>query len=280
VQNTWVDVREFIQTDNEYRGATVDWKATEENITRGIKKGTLYITQGFIARNKQGFITTLGREGSDYSAGIFAYCLNAKSLTIWKDVDGVLNADPRYFKETELLNQISYTEAIELAFYGASVIHPKTIQPLQKKEIPLYVKSFIHPQNKGTTVSRGVKIQPLLPCFIVKQNQLLISISTLDFSFIVEQNLSDIFKIFHDFKMKVSLMQNSAISFSVCIEDKYHQKEGLLKALKKQYLVTVEEEVTMYTIRHFNLAALNKIEKINKVLLKQTTEETVQMVVR
>lgn len=213
IENTWINVKEFIKTNNDFRDAKVDWKLTEQNIRAKILPQKLYITQGFLASDNESKTTTLGREGSDYSAGIFAYCLGAESLTIWKDVEGVLNADPRYFEETQLLQQISYTEAIELAFYGASVIHPKTLQPLQKKEIPLYVKSFKEPQNKGTKVDRGRQIKPEIPCFIVKKDQILLSISSIDFSFIVERNISDIFDLLHKHKMKVNLIQNSAISF-------------------------------------------------------------------
>ena len=221
IQTEWLDVRNYIKTDNNYRDAEVNWEITQKNIAKIAKKKALFITQGFLGADSNGFTTTLGREGSDYTAAIFAYCLNAQSVTIWKDVAGVLNADPRYFENTTLLNQISYREAIELAFYGASVIHPKTLQPLQKKEIPLYVKSFINPELAGTSVSKGADLEPKLPCFIVKKNQLLLSLSSIDFSFIMEENISEIFSLLHQFKIKVSLIQNSAISFSVCLEDKF-----------------------------------------------------------
>ncbi|NNC69723.1 MAG: aspartate kinase [Flavobacteriaceae bacterium] len=280
VLNTWIDVREYIKTDDEYRGAKVDWQRTEKNIKKSIvKNGTLYITQGFLGRSNNGHTTTLGREGSDYTAGIFAYCLDAENVTIWKDVEGVLNADPRYFKEAQLLEKISYTEAIELAFYGASVIHPKTLQPLQKKEIPLYVKSFLQPKSKGTSVSRGLRIYPEMPCFIVKKNQILLSISSLDFSFIVERNISEIFRLLHDHKMKVNLIQNSAISFSVCLDDKYHNFDTLLEELKSKFKIEYFPEVSLYTIRHFTKEAISTIEKDNGVLLKQLSQETVQMVI-
>ena len=280
IENVWIDVRDCIKTNSNFREAKVDWKLTEQNIETTILPKKLYITQGFLAGDTNGNTTTLGREGSDYSAGIFAYCLDAESLTIWKDVEGVLNADPRYFKETKLLQKISYTEAIELAFYGASVIHPKTLQPLQKKEIPLYVKSFLNPKSKGTTVNRGQKIIPEIPCFIVKINQILLSISSLDFSFIVEQNISEIFELLHEYKMKVSLIQNSAISFSVCLEDNYLNFEKLQAQLKSKFKINFHKEVSLYTIRHFNEASVKEIEKTNKVLLKQSTIETIQMVVQ
>jgi len=280
IENTWIDVRDCIKTNDEYREAIVNWKETEKAITTKIQPQNLYITQGFIARNSKGNTTTLGREGSDYSASIFANSLNADSLTIWKDVKGVLNADPRYFSATQLLQQISYTEAIELAFYGASVIHPKTLQPLQTKEIPLYVKSFVNPKNEGTTVTRGVNLIPEIPCFIVKKNQILLSISSLDFSFIVEQNISEIFELLHNFDMKVSLIQNSAISFSVCMDDKYNQFESLYDALISKFKIDYYKGVSLYTIRHFNSKTVKEIENNSKILLKQSTKETIQMVVQ
>jgi len=233
IPTQWLDVRDFIKTDSNYRDAEVDWELTQKTIAKNIKKNTLNITQGFLGSDENHFTTTLGREGSDYTAAIFAYCLNAESVTIWKDVPGVMNADPRYFENATLLNQISYREAIELAFYGASVIHPKTLQPLQKKEIPLYVKSFINPLLPGTSVSKGVDLEPKTSCFIVKKNQLLISLSSIDFSFIMEENISEIFALFHQFKMKVSLIQNSAISFSVCLEDKFGNFNDLKAILAK-----------------------------------------------
>ena len=206
--------------------------------------------------------------------------MNAESVTIWKDVPGVMNADPRYFENASLLNQISYREAIELAFYGASVIHPKTLQPLQKKEIPLYVKSFINPLLKGTSVSKGVDLEPLLPCFIVKRKQLLISLSSIDFSFIMEENISEIFGLFHEYKIKVNLIQNSAISFSVCVEDKFDNFKELNAILSKKFKVDFEENVTLYTIRHFNDDAAQTVEKDKTVLLKQVSRETMQIVTK
>ena len=222
----WLDARECIQTDASYRDANVDWTRTEVAINEQVSPNRLYITQGFIGSDDNNFTTTLGREGSDYTAAIFAYCLNGNSVTIWKDVPGVLNADPRHFESTQLLHHISYQEAIELAFYGASVIHPKTLQPLQRKEIPLHVKSFINPNNEGTKVSKGIAIDPHVPCFIVKNNLALIRLSSLDFSFIIEKNISDIFAMLHKHKMKVDLIQNSAISFSVCVFDKFNKNGG------------------------------------------------------
>jgi aspartate kinase len=279
LNNNWLDVRNFIKTDQTYRDALVNWESTQKLIQKGVKKKTLNITQGFIGSDTNGFTTTLGREGSDYTAAIFAYCLGAESVTIWKDVPGVLNADPRFFENAILLNQISYREAIELAFYGASVIHPKTLQPLQRKEIPLYVKSFINPQLPGTSVSKGADLEPLTPCFIVKKKQHLLSLSSIDFSFIMEENISEIFKLFHDFRMKVSLIQNSAISFSVCIEDKFGNFEELNAILSKKFKVNYKNDVSLYTIRHFTEEAAQLVEKDKEVVLKQISRETMQIVV-
>jgi aspartate kinase len=280
LKNNWIDVRNFIKTDNNYRDAEVDWEKTQQLISKGIKKKALNITQGFLGSDENNFTTTLGREGSDYTAAIFAYCLNAESVTIWKDVPGVLNADPRYFENAVLLNQISYREAIELAFYGASVIHPKTLQPLQKKEIPLYVKSFINPLLPGTSVSKGEDLEPKTPCFIVKKEQLLLSLSSIDFSFIIEENISEIFALFHQYKIKVSLIQNSAISFSVCIEDKFGNFRELKNILSKKFKVSYNEKVSLYTIRHFDEKAAKMVEKDKTVLLKQISRETMQIVTK
>jgi aspartate kinase len=280
LKTTWIDVRNYIKTDATYRDAEVDWEKTQKNISKIAKKKVLHITQGFLGSDDNGFTTTLGREGSDYTAAIFAYCLNAQSVTIWKDVPGVMNADPRYFENAILLNQISYREAIELAFYGASVIHPKTLQPLQKKEIPLYVKSFVEPLLPGTSVSKGADLEPYLPCFIVKKNQLLMSLSSIDFSFIMEENISEIFALLHEYKIKVNLIQNSAISFSVCIEDKFGNFQSLKNILSKKFKVAYNENVSLYTIRHFNEQAAQIVEENKVVVLKQISRETMQIVTK
>jgi aspartate kinase len=280
MKNNWIDVRNFIKTNNNYRDADVDWERTQQFISKGINKKALSITQGFLGSDDNNFTTTLGREGSDYTAAIFAYCLNAESVTIWKDVPGVMNADPRFFENAILLNQISYREAIELAFYGATVIHPKTLQPLQKKEIPLFVKSFINPLLPGTSVSKGKDLEPQTPCFIIKRDLLLLSLSSIDFSFIMEENISEIFALFHQYKMKVSLIQNSAISFSVCIEDKFGKFNELKNILSKKFKVVYNENVSLYTIRHFTATAAEIVEKDKTVLLKQISRETMQVVTK
>ena len=276
----WLDARECIQTDARYRDANVDWTRTEVAINELVSPNRLYITQGFIGSDENNFTTTLGREGSDYTAAIFAYCLNGNSVTIWKDVPGVLNADPRHFESTQLLHHISYQEAIELAFYGASVIHPKTLQPLQRKEIPLHVKSFINPNDKGTKVSKGVATDPHVPCFIVKNDLALIRLSSLDFSFIIEKNISDIFAMLHKHKMKVDLIQNSAISFSVCVFDKFNKMEELLHELSGRFQVDHTADVYLYTIRHFQAESADFLLRKHELLLEQRTQETMQLVMR
>jgi aspartate kinase len=278
IKNTWTDVRNLIKTDSNYRDAAIDWEETQRNIRSGINKQLLNITQGFLGSDANFFTTTLGREGSDYTAAIFAYCLDAESVTIWKDVPGVLNADPRYFEHTELLHKIPYQEAIELAFYGASVIHPKTLQPLQQKEIPLYVRSFVDPTAKGSAVCKVADLEPKVPCFILKRDQTLISLSSLDFSFIMEEHISYIFKALHQAKMKVSVIQNSAISFSVCVDNKFDTLAELLGQLEGKFNVSVAEGVTLYTIRHATPEAIASVEEGKEVLLKQVMGATVQIV--
>jgi len=281
IKNTWLDVRQCIATNDYYRDASVDWDTTQKHISEKVSSKGLTITQGFLgAEGSNNFTTTLGREGSDYTAAIFAYCLNATSVTIWKDVPGVLNADPRHFSNTQLLNHISYREAIELAFYGASVIHPKTLQPLQRKEIPLFVKSFMNPTHDGTCVGKGVTLDPITSCFILKKNQVLISLSSLDFSFMMEDNFRDVFNLLHQYKMKVELIQNSAISFSVCLDNKYDNLKDLLNELRSTFKVTFNENVTLYTIRHSQPNEIKVLTENKTVLLKQESSDTVQLVVQ
>lgn len=275
----WLDARKCVKTDNYYRDANLNWELTQEKIKEHVDGNQLVISQGFIGSDANNFTTTLGREGSDYSAAIFAYALGAESVTIWKDVPGVLNGDPRHFDKTVLLNQISYREAIELAFYGASVIHPKTLQPLQRKEIPLFVRSFINPNESGTAVSKGRTLEPHVPCFIIKQNQVLLKLSSLDFSFIVEDSISEIFALLSNYQMRVELIQNSAISFSVVINNKYNRLDDLLLALRAKFKVAVTENVKLFTVRHFDQKAKAQVRGYgDKILLEQRTRETLQVV--
>ena len=280
VKNKWLDVRELIKTNSYYRNAKVEWALTQSKISEAIDEKALNITQGFLGSDDNNFTTTLGREGSDYTAAIFAFCLNAKSVTIWKDVPGVLNADPRFFENPTLLDSLSYEEAIELSYYGASVIHPKTLQPLQQKEIPLYVKCFLEPKNKGTKVGKSLDLSPNVPCYILRKDQILITVSSLDFSYIVEENISHIFKLLHLYKMKVRSIQNSAISFSVCIENSYNHLEPLILQLKAKYNVRLDKAVDLYTIRHYTTDAIEEIQKNKTVLMKQITPKTVQIITK
>ncbi len=279
INNEWLDVRTIIKTDANYRNANVYWKETLTNCKTKINSDVLQITQGFISSNKQGQSTTLGREGSDFTAGILAYCLEAENVTIWKDVEGVLNADPRVFENTILLTEISYQEAIEMSFYGASVIHPKTLKPLENKRIPLFVRSFLNTNKSGTKVGKGLGIYPKVPCFIVKKKQILVSISTNDFSFMVEDNISEIFKLLHDFKLKVNLIQNSAISFSVCLEDGYQNFSEFYKKLHPNFKVKYNTNVSLFTVRHFDDDSIKDIQDKGDVLLQQTSRETVQLAI-
>ena len=279
IKNYWLDVRKCIKTDSYFRNAALNWNETGKLVKKETKNKNTIITQGFIASDSKGYSTTLGREGSDYTAAIFAFILNSSSLTIWKDVPGVLNADPRYFKTTQLLKNISYREAIELAYYGASVIHPKTLQPLQQKRIPLFVKSFENPEENGTKVFEGSKLNPLVPCFILKKNQTLLELSTLDFSFIVEENISEIFSLMDKYKVRVEMIQNSAISFAVCINDRYGKLKDLVLELNLKFKVEVKENVLLHTIRHFDNSSIKEIkESGKKILLEQRTYKTAQFV--
>jgi aspartate kinase len=280
IYNNLVDVREIIITDAVFRDATVNWQETEKRIKTKVDFSKLTIVQGFIGGDLNGNTTTLGREGSDFTAGIFAYCLDAESLTVWKDVLGVLNADPREFKEVQLLKHISYEETIEMAFYGASVIHPKTIKPIQNKKIPLIVRSFKNLNSPGTKVSEGVTLEPTIPCFIVKKNQVLVSISSLDFSFIVEENISDIFKLFHKYQLKVNLIQNSAISFSVCVDNNLNHFDLFYNEIKNMYKVSFVKNVDLFTVRHFTENSLEGIYKLGTSLVTQINKNTAQIIIQ
>lgn len=278
-ENTWLDARELIRTDNNHRFARVNWEKTSSQINKKVKSNCCYVVQGFIASCSEGISSTLGREGSDYTASIFAYCLNAVEVIIWKDVQGVLNGDPKVFSEVQLLTQISYKEAIELAYYGASVIHPKTIQPLMKKDIAFRVKSFVHPEREGTTISNGVDMQPMIPCYIKKSNQLLITIATTDLAFIVEDHLSKVYQIFHEFGVRVNLSQNTAVSSSFCINNDPMLSPKVLQALSANFKTHFNEEVSLYTVRYYDDESKNKVRSTGKVLMEQITRNTYQVVI-
>ena len=275
--NQWLDARDFIKTDTNYREGVVNWEDTEKNISQ-LDKAKTYVTQGFIGSDENNFTVSLGREGSDYSAAIFAYCLDAKDMTIWKDVPGVMTGDPRKFENVELLSNISYEEAIEMAYYGASVIHPKTLQPLKQKSIPFFVKSFINPEKAGTKIGILTENQ-LLESYILKENQVLMRISTRDFSFIAEDHISFIFRELAKRNIKVSLMQNSAISLALCLEDKFNNVDELEAELEQDFNTDIVENVSLFTIRNARLENLDKLYEGKNVLLEQITKTTVQMII-
>jgi aspartate kinase len=281
IKNRWMDSQNFIITDNNYREAKVDWEITANLISKKLKpivKKQMVVTQGFIGRNTDNYTVTLGREGSDYSAAIFAYGLDAESVTIWKDVAGVMNADPKKFPDAIKIDSISYPKAIEMAYYGATVIHPKTIQPLQSKQIPLYVKSFLNPQSEGTIVGKDDELSPALPTIISKGNQILISISSKDFSFIVEDNLSKIFNAFALHKVRINLMQNSAISFSVCVDNELEKINKLTIALEPNYVLNKNEHLDLLTITNYTNENLQELINGKAVLIEQKTKSTLQIV--
>ena len=275
-KNTWLDARDYIKTDSSYREGTIDWEETQKNIS-ALNPQNSYVTQGFIGSESNNFTVTLGREGSDYSAAVFAYCLDAEAMTIWKDVPGVMTGDPRKFENVSLLSNISYEEAIEMAYYGASVIHPKTLQPLQQKNIPFYVKSFLDPSKPGTKVGNTDKNR-FEESYILKENQHLMRIATRDFSFIAEEHLSQIFALLAKYKIKISLMQNSAISLALCLEDKYNHIDELNKELQMAFDSEMVKNVSLFTVRNANLEDINKFYENKNILLEQISKKTIQVV--
>lgn len=282
LKSSWIDARDYILTDNTHREGRVDWDTTATRIRERLPQlveDQLLVTQGFIGSTSENFTTTLGREGSDYSAAIFAACLDAESLTIWKDVPGVLNADPKWFDKTELIPELSYLDAIELTYYGATVIHPKTIKPLQNKNIPLYVKSFVDIENGGTKI-KGTHESLPVPSFIFKVNQVLVSILPKDFSFIVEDNLSDIFSRFHAHKIKVNMMHNSAVNFSVSIDDTGNNVAALLDDLQARYDVECQKGLELITIRYYNQETVDRVLVQKEIIMELKDSYTCQLLVR
>lgn len=278
----WADARNYIQTDNSYREANVIWDKTEQEIQQHLPSFLaqgIVVTQGFIGSTSENFTSTLGRDGSDYSAAIFCACLNAESLTIWKDVPGVLNADPKWFDETEKIEELSYHDAIELTYYGANVIHPKTIKPIQNKGIPLYVRSFLEPKEVGTAITNTKTPLPVAS-FIFKVNQVLISIFPKDFSFIIEENLSHIFSILHKNKVKVNTMLNSAISFSVSVDLDEEKLTQLIEDLSATFKIKYNKGLELVTIRYYNQQTIDRVTVNKDVLLEVKSRHTCQIVMK
>ncbi len=281
IVNEWTDARQFLKTDGTFREGRVEWDITERLIRNRFSfSGTrLYITQGFVGSTVNNLTTTLGREGSDYTAAILAYALKAESVTVWKDVPGVLNADPKWFDDTVRLERISYVDAIELAYYGASVIHPKTIQPLKNKGIRLYVKSFLHPSDPGTVIGED-DYDTLIPSFIFKMDQILIHVHPVDFSFIAEDNLEKIFRCFAGYGLKINLMQNSAVSFDICVNNDRSRIPAVLTDLEKDFRVSSTAGLELITIRYYDDATISRVLVNKDLLLTQRTKNTIQMVVK
>lgn len=282
INTLWSDARQLIQTDNHYREGRVDWQASETATKTLLADSITYnviLTQGFIGGTVDHKTTTLGREGSDYSAAILAYCLNAESVTIWKDVPGFLNADPKFFADTVKISQIPYNEAIELAYYGASVIHPKTVKPIQNKGIPLFIRSFITPEAEGSSIGDYKTIVPETPLYIFKNNQILLSILPRDYSFIAEDNLQVIFGILSKIGIRVNLMQNSALSFSICIDNNPQLINPLIEELKSMFRVRYNENLQLITIRYYTQEVIDSIVAGRPILLEQRSRTTEQLIV-
>lgn len=279
----WLDARDVILTDNIYREGWVQWKETQDNASRIVKpmisSETFVITQGFIGTTSENFTTTLGREGSDYTAAIFSYCLDAASMTIWKDVPGVLTGDPRIFDNVTKLDLLSYKEAIEMTYYGAKVIHPKTIKPLQNKSIPMFVKSFIDPTGSGTYISDEVA-DNYPPLVAVEKNQALLHISTKDFSFVAEHHMSHLFKVIAEHRLQVNMMQNTAICFSICVNDTDSKVVDFSRAIEDQFKVIVDRDLELITVRHYQEKILEELRAEKIVLLEERIRQTVQMVLK
>ena len=285
IRNVWIDVRDVIRTNENYREGIVDFDTTRRqaqeiiNSKLKIQNSKLIITQGFIAGTAAGTTTTLGREGSDYSASILSYCLDADNMTIWKDVPGFLNADPKFFANTVKINKIPFNEAIELAYYGASVIHPKTVKPIQNKGIQLNIKSFLNPSADGSVIGPFDSIEPLTPLYIFKNNQILISIQPKDFSFIAEENLQTIFAVLAELNIRVNLMQNSALSFSLCLDYNEILLDKIRERLESQFRLVYNTGLQLITIRYYNQQIIDEIVDGRTILLQQRSRTTTQLLV-
>ena len=280
VENTWIDAREFIKTSNNATDSRVNWEETKRKINSNLSKNKTYLTQGFIGSNLNGVTTTLGREGSDFSAAIFAWSMDVEEVIIWKDVDGLLNADPKWFDKTQILKKISFKEAIELSYLGASVIHPSTVKPLENKNIPLTIRSFIKKEHEGSSISKLGKDDKSIPSIIYKANQILLSISSKDYSFIFEEHISDIFSIFSKTGLRVHLMQNSALSFSVCGTIALSELSFLISEIQKKYTLKYNEKVNLLTIRHFKNLDIPELFQNQEILIQQRSRSTLRYVLK
>lgn len=283
ITNTWVDVRDILRTDNSFRDAVIDWEYTKTRVEQVVapllETAGIVVTQGFIGATQENESTTLGREGSDYTAAVFANLMNAKDLTIWKDVQGVMNADPKAFPEARVLNELNYDEVIEMAYYGAQVIHPKTIKPLQNKNIPLLVKSFLDPGLEGTIIHN--RSRPALPpVIVVKNEQVLMHLHSLDFSFVGEKLIGRLYHLFEEIKIEPRLIQTGAVSIHICMDDREDKIQKLALAASDFFEVRVEKNLRLLTIRHYNEDILTRMTTGMTIVLKQQSPETVQVLMR
>ena len=281
--NSLFDAKECVFTDNAYTEGRIDWRKTEKAIPEKVlplTKTGFVITQGFVGCTPEDFTTTLGREGSDYTAAIFSYALNAERMTVWKDVEGIMNADPKEFPEAQFISELSYHEAIEMTYYGASVIHPKTIKPIQNKNIPLEVRSFVNSAKRGSVISANANTNFLPPVIIKKKTQVLLSFTVKDFSFIAEDHLSLLFTKFAEHRLRVNMMQNQAISFSVVVDFKREKIDNVVEELSNDFSITRIENLTLLTIRHFNDSIVNKLTSGKDILLRQLSRTTLQVLMR
>jgi len=288
IETQWLDARQLVRTDNTYREGHVDWTVTQKLICNTInpyfqnRTHGIVLTQGFIAGTAENQTTTLGREGSDYSAAILAYTLDAECVTVWKDVPGILNADPKRFPDAVKIDKLTYHETVELAYYGASVIHPKTLKPLHNKQIPLLVKSFFHPENEGSMITHDAE-QVEIPSYIVKDNQLLISVSPRDFSIIGVENLSIILDILAKYRVKINMIQNSALTFSVCTDNVPLRLQPCIEELQKEFIVKFNDGIRLVTIRHYDKDSENVVLEMfreEEVLIRQSNRHTIQVVLK
>ncbi|WP_235298392.1 aspartate kinase [Portibacter marinus] len=279
ITNELIDAREIIRTDDTYREGIIDWKTTEKHVKKTLADKNLVITQGFIGGTNDGLTTTLGREGSDFTAAILSFCLDAEYMAIWKDVPGILTADPRLFENVAKIDRLSYKEAIEMTYYGAKVIHPKTIKPIQNKNIPLWVKSFKHPEAEGTLISGEIELT-YPPMIVVEPNQALIHISTKDFSFVGEEHLSKLFKKFNDHRVRINMMRNTAISFSVCTNDIKERIEHLIQDVQHEFNIVIDHGLELITLRHYTEDLITSLRKGKIVLFEERLRQTIQIVVK
>lgn len=280
----WLDARDIIKTDNNHRDPNVDWEITQSLVDKTIKpalqNNDVIITQGFIGSTTDNASVTLGREGSDYTAALLAAMLNADSVTIWKDVEGLKNADPKLFPNTVNIHEITFEEVIEMAYYGAQVIHPKTIKPLQNANIPLYVKCFLNPRLKGTVISNNTEPIYYPPLIVLKKNLVMLQIISRDFSFITEESISDIYEVFHQMHIKINTIQNAAISLMVCVDQDEAKLSPLMAALENKYKIFHNEDVQLLTIRYHTPALVAELTKNKNIILEQKTWQTIQLVMK